>query len=82
MFRFIAMMAYYKLYIRLKEQGSLSKYSPNDIIELSKSIYKLKINGDWKILEITKKTHALFSLIGIDIPVFLYLNIKFLIRIV
>jgi len=63
---FIAMIAYYKLYIRLKQANKLSKYSPKDIIELSKSIYKLKCRGVWRISETTNSTNNLFRNIGID----------------
>jgi hypothetical protein len=63
---FIAMIAYYKLYIRLKQANKLSKYYPKDIIELSKSIYKFKCAGRWVISETTKKTEDLFKKIGID----------------
>jgi hypothetical protein len=63
---FIAMIAYYKLYVRLKQANKLSKCSPKDIIELSKSIYKLKCKGQWMTSEITKKTNELFKKIGID----------------
>jgi len=63
---FIAMIAYYKLYVRLKQANKLSKYSPKDIIELSKSIYKLRCRGEWRISETTTKTYELFKKIGID----------------
>ncbi|TAD85860.1 MAG: hypothetical protein EAY75_10150 [Bacteroidetes bacterium] len=63
---FIAMIAYHKLYLRLREAKKLNNYSPKDIIELSKSIYRLKINNEWKISEITKKTRDLFKLLKID----------------
>ena len=63
---FIAMIAYHKLYIRLKEANKLSKHSPKDIIELSKSIYKLNINNEWKTSEISKKSQDLFKNIKID----------------
>jgi len=66
MANFIAMMAYYKLFSRLKKANLLSKYSPKDIIELSKSIYQMKINGVWYRSEITAKTKSLFKKIGID----------------
>ena len=66
---FIAMIAYHKLYARLRETKKLSKHSPKDIIELVKSIYKLKINDQWKLTEITKKDAALYKLLKID-----YLN--------
>jgi len=63
---FIAMIAYYKLYQRLRQAGLLAKYSPKDIIELSKAIYKMKIRGVWHRSEITQKTIKLFAKIGID----------------
>jgi len=63
---FIAMIAYYKLYGRLRQVGILTKYSPKDIIELSKAIYQMKINGNWHRSEITEKIRKLFAKIGID----------------
>ncbi len=69
MANFIAMLAYYKLYISLKRIKKLSNYSPKDIIELSKSIYKTNIRGTWTTSEIAKKHIDIFKKIGID-----YLN--------
>jgi len=69
MTNFIAMIAYYKLYTNLKRIEKLSNYSPKDIIELSKSIYKTRIRGIWSTSEIAKKHIDLFKKIGID-----YLN--------
>lgn len=66
MANFIAMIAYYKLYINIKRIDKLSKFSPKDIIELSKSIYKTKIHGVWTTSEIAKKHIDLFKKIGID----------------
>jgi hypothetical protein len=63
---FIAMIAYYKLYIRLRQANLLNKNSPKDIIELSKAICKSKIRGNWNICETTDKTKKLFAKIGID----------------
>ena len=63
---FFAMIAYYKLYVRLRQAGLLSKYSPKDIIEFSKAIYKMKIKGVWHRSEITQKAKELFAKIGID----------------
>jgi transposase len=63
---FIAMIAYYKLYARLQQAELLSKYSPKDIIELSKAIYKVKIRGTWHLSEITLKNQQLFKKIKID----------------
>lgn len=69
MANFIAMIAYHKLFVRMREVKKLNKYAPKDIIELSKSIYKLKIENEWRTSEITNKTLDLFKLIDID-----YLN--------
>ena len=66
MANFLAMIAYYKLFTRLKKQDLLKKYSPKDIIELSKAIYKVKVNNQWTISEITVKTKSLFKKIDID----------------
>ena len=66
---FIAMIAYYKLFVRLKEANLLHKHSPKDIIELSKSIAKLKIRAVWHLSEMTKKEIDLFAKIKIN-----YLN--------
>jgi hypothetical protein len=63
---FIAMIAYYKLFTKIKHANLVSKHSPKDLIELSKTIYKAKINREWKLTEITKKNIALFSKIEID----------------
>ena len=66
MANFIAMMAYYRLFIRLKEAGIQSKYSPKDITEISKSIYQTKIGQNWRTSEITKKVSDLFTKLNID----------------
>lgn len=63
---FIAMIAYYKLHLRLRQSKLLSVYSPKDIIEFSKSIYKMKIQGGWHRSEISAKFIRLFNKIGID----------------
>ncbi len=63
---FIAMIAYHKLHSRLRGVEKLNKHSPKDIIELTKSVYKLKINDEWKLSEITKKNDSLFKLLNID----------------
>lgn len=66
MANFIAMIAYYRLYMLLKDARLLSKYSPKDIVELSKTIYQTKITDKWVLSEITKKTTQLFNKIKID----------------
>jgi hypothetical protein len=45
--------------------------SPKDIIELSKSIYQMKIRGEWHLSETTLRVRKLFEKLGID-----YLNLR------
>ena len=66
MANFIAMIAYYKLYQKLIHAKQLSKYSPKDIVEISKSIFKVKINDRWKTTETTQKTRDLLEKLKID----------------
>ena len=66
---FIAMIAYYRLFQRLKQAKLLTKYSPKDIVEISKSIFQTKINNKWRRSEITAKITAIFKKIEIE-----YLN--------
>ena len=66
MANFLAMIAYYKLYQKLSQAKQLNKYSPKDIIEISKSISKIKINDSWLTTETTKKTMELFKKLKID----------------
>ncbi|GHT91583.1 hypothetical protein FACS1894122_04260 [Alphaproteobacteria bacterium] len=52
---FLAMIAYYKLYDRLKNAKLLTKFSQKDIIEAAKATHQLKIHGVWHRSEMTKK---------------------------
>lgn len=63
---FLAMIAYYRLLLRLKVAGMLKRYSPKDIIEASKSICIASIRGQWRLAEMTRKTAETFRKIGID----------------
>ena len=63
---FIAMIAYYKILKKLQDTNINKKYSPKDIIDLSKQIHKYKINNVWRTSEISKKTLDLFSKLDID----------------
>jgi hypothetical protein len=63
---FIAMIAYYKLFDRLRKAELLTKESPRDIIELAKSIYQMRIHGEWNLSEIPVRVRKLFGKIGID----------------
>jgi hypothetical protein len=66
---FIAMMAYYKLYTALRETKLLGNYSPRDIIEMSKTVCKVRIQGTWQLVEVIAKLRKMLIKAGID-----YLN--------
>jgi hypothetical protein len=57
------------LYGKLREAKLLGTYSPQDIIEMSKAVYKMRIRGTWYLAEITAKVRKLLIKAGID-----YLN--------
>jgi hypothetical protein len=59
------MMAYYKLYDKLREAKLLGNYPPKDMIEISKTVYKLKTGGTWRLAEGTAKVRKLFVKAGI-----------------
>jgi transposase len=65
---FIAMIAYYKLHDRLREEGFLRKISPRDVLEWSKGIYQHRFGEEttWHISEIPMKRRQFFKAIGID----------------
>jgi hypothetical protein len=63
---FLAMLGYYKLYDRLRKAGLLSKESPKDIIELAKSIYQVRIQGEWNRSGIAQRIGKLFKKLEID----------------
>jgi transposase len=66
---FIAMIAYHKLFARIQDAKITAHTSPRDFLEICKSIYKTKINGEWHISETTKKVDQLLKKLKID-----YLN--------
>jgi len=65
---FLAVRMYYKLMNIMREKEILSKYSPDDIINILKHIHKIKIKDTWLTSEITKKTEYILELIGLHIP--------------
>jgi hypothetical protein len=63
---FLAMLAYYKLFDRLRKVLLIAKESPKDIIELAKSVYQIRIQGKWNRSEIPQRVRKLFGKIKID----------------
>jgi hypothetical protein len=64
---FIAMLAYYRLFDRLRSAELLAKFSPKDVIEFSKSIYQTRSRGTWIRSEISAKTKKILKKIDIGI---------------
>ena len=65
---FIALQLYYKIYTILLSKDLLRKNSPHDLIEHLLRIFKLRINNEWKVSEIPKKTKDLMEKLEINIP--------------
>ena len=63
----ISMIIIYKIYALLKKNELLSRYSPADLIEHLKYIFKIKIGNSWLTSEIDKKTMSLMKSLEIHI---------------
>lgn len=63
---FIALQLYYKLYAVLIKKKMLNNNSPADIITHLKRINILKINNNWQLAEIPKKTKDILKNLNIN----------------
>jgi hypothetical protein len=63
---YVTLQLRYKLYDRLRKAKLLAKESPKDIIELAKSIYRVRIQGQWNRSEIAQRIRQLFKKSEID----------------
>jgi transposase len=66
---FIALVFYYRLYGVLADNSLLKKYSPNDVLVHLSRIYKLKIQDQWIISEIPKKTRNIIDKLNLDLHI-------------
>ena len=64
---FIALMFYYRLYRMLSDNSLLKNHSPKDVLLHLSRIYKLRIDDQWVISEIPKKSRTLLEKLGIPI---------------
>jgi transposase len=64
---YIALHWYYRIYQLLRKNNLNYKYSPMDLVKHLTEVRKVKINGQWHLAEITKKTSDLLKIIGIPI---------------
>ena len=64
---FIALTMHYRIYNMLKKMDLLSHYSPEDIIKHLERVYMLKMDEEWKISEIPKKSRIIIEKLKIPI---------------
>jgi transposase len=62
---FIALQFYYRIYILLKENKLISKYSPKDLLMLLEYVRKARINDEWVTCEINANTKKLIEKLGL-----------------
>jgi hypothetical protein len=62
---FPAVTACYKLYDKLREAKLLGKYSPEGMIGVSKTVYKLKKGETWGLAEVTASVRKPLAKAGI-----------------
>ena len=63
----IALQWYYHFYQLLVTNKLIKRFSVKDIIMHLVGVEKIKINDEWKLAEITKKTHLLLQKLGVPI---------------
>ena len=63
----VSLLLCYKLYNLLREKKLLSRFSVTDLITHLKYIHKIRVSDVWETSEISKKTIALLSELGIAI---------------
>lgn len=63
----IAMLLLYSIYSRLRKADLLKKYSPKDLIEYFSNIQRLKIDNNWKTINLSTKAKEILRKLGISI---------------
>lgn len=64
---FIALMFYYWLYRMLSDNSLLKNHSPKNVLLHPSGIYKLRIDDQWVISEIPKKSRTILEKLKIPI---------------
>lgn len=62
---YVSLLLVYRLYDLLRVNGLLSRFSVADFLAHLRYIFKIKINGEWYLSEITKKTTALLETLNL-----------------
>lgn len=63
----IALQCYYLIYQKLIAHKLIKKYSVTDFLKFTHRIKKVKINGNWKLAEITKPVQSLIEKLNLNI---------------
>jgi len=64
---FIALILHYRIYSMLKQKDLLSRYSPEDVIKHLEHISMIKIDNEWRLSEIPKKSREIIDSLRISI---------------
>ncbi len=63
----ISLMMFYSLYKKLTDTKLICKYCPEDIIDISRNISKVKVNEKWFVYEVSKTDMSLLSSLGVNL---------------
>ena len=63
----VSLLLMYRVYNLLREKGLLSRFSVADFLAHLKYVFKVKINDQWHLSEVTKKTSDLLETLNIPI---------------
>jgi len=58
---FMALILHYRIYSMLRQKDLLSRYSPVDVIKHLERISMIKINNEWRLSEIPKKSREIID---------------------
>ena len=64
---FIALILHYRIYSMLRQKDLLSRYSPEDVIKHLERISMIKIDNEWRMSEIPKKSREIIDSLEISI---------------
>jgi len=66
---FVSLLLYYRIYLLLLEKELLKRYSVKDVLVHLSRIFKLRINGEWMLSEVPKKTEKLVEKLGVRLDI-------------
>ncbi len=66
---FVSLLIYYRIYLLLLEKGLLKRYSVRDVLAHLSRIFKLRIDGEWVLSEVPRKTRKLVERLEIELDI-------------